>query len=150
MEARQGSKVWWDGVIERCRAARSAGMTMRQFAASEGITFNALAYRVYEPGRKPRCRRNRRKAQDVQLLPVRVTGSADDGGCAIKSAVPGRDVSPVGKLVEAETQGGVRLRFEAGTDVRYMAGLLLRPALAGSDTRICGCLLEARVLALND
>jgi len=109
--------------------AREPQVTMKEFAAAEGVSFNALVYRVYQKEKleRERAKRNKEEAAGGRVVPVTVRAGVpqqEAGGLALAEGC-GVGVLP---WMEAETAVGVRLRFGVGTDQEYVAGLLLRLA----------------------
>lgn len=92
-------KPEWLRVAEEFEAS---GLTQREFAGRRGLRLSTLQSWVY------RRRRQQSPAVEppVRLLPVQVSGAP--GGSA-------------GGSVEVVLASGVRVRFEQGTDVDYMA-----------------------------
>ncbi len=113
MGARGHSREEWAVVMVRCES-RDPGVTIREFAEAEGVSFNAIAYRLYEKGKG---RKNRPKSGpgEIRLLPVDVGSPVSIGGADMSS-----------RWLEAETPHGIRLRFMEGTGGEYVADLMSR------------------------
>jgi hypothetical protein len=107
--------------------ARDTQVTMKEFAATEGVSFNALVYRVYQKEKLEREQAKRKKeaAGGVRVVPVTLRAGVPQSEAGAMATRDGVDMLP---WMEAETAGGVRLRFGVGTDQDYVAGLLLRLA----------------------
>jgi hypothetical protein len=120
----RGSREWWAGVMALYESRRDV-VTVKQFAEEEDVPFHALKYRVYKKGKRTREkeRRKQRAAGErwakeggdrVSLVPVQVVGEV-----AENRGLMGRDAR-----LEVETSGGLRIRFNEGTDVGYVAELV--------------------------
>jgi transposase-like protein len=98
------SRENWERLVDELK---QSGMSQVQFARRRGVALSTLQYWLRklrdESGSKDR------RSRAVKFLPVRVTRSAIDSQ----------------RRWEAEV-GTVRLRFEVGTDVAYVAALLER------------------------
>ena len=114
------SRKEWTAIMARC-VLRGPGVTLRQFAEDEGVSFNAIVYRLYEKGVKRRRPRQELACSDVRLLPVELPSSATLGSKA----------DPPARWLEAETVRGIRLRFMEGTGSEYVADLMSRMAARG-------------------
>lgn len=119
-------RAWWAVLRFWARAPKT---TMKEFAASEGVIFHALVYRVYQREKLDRevARRKKEAAPAMRLVPVTVPGGDRQQPTSplVRAESGSVEVFP---WLEAETAAGVRLRFGVGTDEDYVAGLLLRLA----------------------
>jgi transposase-like protein len=104
-------------------------LTQREFATERGISFSNLRNWIYrlrkesrplvaEPAKVSGQAPERGAAPEgSRLLPVRVIASAPKARRAASPAVPGDGV------LELALPSGVRLRFPAGTDLKYLRSL---------------------------
>ena len=135
MTKRAKGPVYWLRVLERYEAVR-ATMTMREFAAGEGIaywTFHDWLYGLRRAAQKVTPSRAMTRCADgpVRMLPVHVEdglAAGDDPAMLFEKQTAERGlVAP--RPVEAELPGGVTLRFGEGTAPEYLAdvaGALVR------------------------
>ena len=128
MKQERGSRAWWAEVMKRFWS-REPLMTMKEFAATEGVSFNALAYRVYQQEKLDgeQAKRKKAAAAEVRVVPVTVREGVPRRETGAMASAEAYGASSV-PWMEAETAAGVRLRFGVGTDQDYVAGLLLRLA----------------------
>jgi hypothetical protein len=106
----------------------SSDLTQREFATDRGISLSHLRYWIYRLRKESRpLATEAAKSSDQapaqgaapegsRLLPVRVVGSAPKTRTAV---VPGR----ADELLELALPSGVRVRFPAGTDLKYLRAL---------------------------
>jgi len=115
METRELSREDWAGILARYESRRGS-VTVRQFAEEEGVTFNAMVYRLYgRPGKKS----TRKPKDEVRLVPVTLS-------------LPGVDaMEPPSRWLELETVRGTRIRFAEGTGGEYVADLVSRISARG-------------------
>jgi len=115
METRNLSREDWVGILARYQARRGS-VTIREFAAEEGVTFNAMAHRLYGGRGKKTARRPK---DEVRLVPVTLS-------------LPGVDaMEPPSRWLELETVRGTRIRFAEGTGGEYVADLVSRISARG-------------------
>jgi hypothetical protein len=115
METRELSREDWAEILARYEARRSS-VTVRQFAEEEGVTFNAMVYRLYgRPGKKS----SKKPTGEVRLVPVTVS-SPTVGALEMAS-----------RWLELETVRGTRIRFAEGTGGEYVADLVSRISARG-------------------
>jgi hypothetical protein len=107
----------------------SSDLTQREFATERGISLSHLRYWIYRLRKKSRpLVAEPPKASDQapergavpegsRLLPVRVVASASK----TRTAVVVRAAAD--ELLELALPSGVRVRFPAGTDLRYLRAL---------------------------
>jgi hypothetical protein len=98
MEIRELSGEDWAEILALYEARRGS-VTVRRFAEEEGITFNAMVYRLYgRPGKKS----TRKPRDEVRLVPVTLS-------------LPGLDAMKTpSRWLELETVRGTRIRFAEG------------------------------------
>ena len=91
---------------ERMRALirkwRASGQTKTEFVRANGVSRGKLEYWVRRLGEEPAERRGRR-ARSVNLIPVRVTGTASESPGEIEILLAGGDLVRVSPEVPAET-----------------------------------------------
>lgn len=102
-------RAFWTRLVAELGAS---GLRHAEFAKQRGVSRSSLRSWLY------RLRRERQKARQPRILPVRVVGSTAptarwEGGTG-------------GAAIEAELPTGVRLRFPMGTDPAVIADLLRR------------------------
>jgi hypothetical protein len=95
-------KPEWQRVAEEFEAS---GLTQREFAGCRGLRLSTLQSWVY---------RHRRQGSAVAEPPVRL----------LPVQVSGAPVSSDAASLEVALGSGLRVRFPAGTDVDYVAGLV--------------------------
>ena len=132
--AERRSREWWAEAMERYEE-RKDECTARQFAEEEGVPFHALKYRVWKKGKEVRAKERKKEGagtprwenegcESISLVPVQVVGEV------VESRGPvDRD-----DRLEGETGGGLRVRFNEGTNVRYVAELVSQLAATGGSS----------------
>jgi hypothetical protein len=98
------SRRFWTTAINEFERS---GLTQEVFATRRGVSVGTLRGWIY------RLRRERKAS--VSLVPVRVVAST-----APEARQPGE------QAIEVEVAGRVRMRFNTGTDVEYVAQLIQR------------------------
>jgi hypothetical protein len=106
----------------------SSDLTQREFATERGISLNHLRYWLYRLRKesRPLMTETARSSDQApaqgaapegsRLLPVRVVASASKTRTAV--VLGGAD-----ELLELALPSGVRVRFPAGTDLKYLRAL---------------------------
>jgi hypothetical protein len=107
----------------------SSDLTQREFATERGISLSHLRYWIYRLRKESRPlvteaakSSDQAPAQGIaekgsRLLPVRVVASAAKPRTTVIAAAAGDE------LLELALPSGVRVRFPAGTDLRYLRAL---------------------------
>jgi len=122
MPAKRRSKRWWCKVVDRYEA-RKDQVTLKQFAAEEGLncaTFISKVYRVRKE-RQSQQPEEESGSEAMQLLPVDVVGL--DAAGPMPAARPHWHPD---NWLEAETPAGLKLRFCEGTGSEYVADVVRR------------------------
>ena len=112
------SRSSWREVVARYEARRGE-VTMRKFAEEEGLKFGTFRWWVREFRRAEQEQKTIGKSPDI--VPVDISGAC---------GVDGNDSTPlrIGNWLEAETAGGIKVRFCEGTRTEYVGALVLRLA----------------------
>jgi transposase len=107
----------------------TSDLTQREFASERGVSFSNLRNWLY---------RLRKESRPLVPEPAKVSGQAPERGAAVEGSrlLPVRVVASAAKprrttssalagnaLLELALPSGVRLRFPAGTDPRYLRAL---------------------------
>jgi hypothetical protein len=101
---RYPSPTEWLKLIE---AFRESGLQQKDFVAKHNVPFNTFQYWLYRKAKPVRIE----SGSSPKFLPVTVVASP-----ALKTRVGGE--------VLVELRDGVKIRFDVGTDTRYLAELL--------------------------
>ena|GEM_PF-4168755 len=122
MMTKRKSKTWWRKVVDRYEA-RKRDVTLRQFAAEEGVNYEAFIKMLYGLRREAQSQTNGgRSSGELQLVPVDLVDSgALEGGVGLSMAGVKRE-----NWLEAETPTGTRVRFSDSTSAGYVAELVRR------------------------
>jgi transposase len=110
----------------------TSDLTQREFAAERGVSFSNLRNWIYKL---------RKESRPLVAEPAKVSGQASERGAAPEGSrlLPVRVVASASKtrttvvpgcgdeIVEIALPSGVRVRFPAGTDLKYLRALA--PAL---------------------
>ena len=124
MVTNRRSKEWWRKVADRYEA-RKRYVTLRQFAAEEGVNYETFIKMLYRIRREERERLEACSASgELQFVPVDLVDSGTrEGGVGLRMAGAKRD-----NWLEAETPTGIKVRFSDATCTMYVAELVRRVA----------------------